>query len=261
MSEPSTIRVEHPEPGVAILRLDRPDQLNAMTAVMFAEIKSACEQLHADRSVRAVVLTGTGRGFCAGYDLDEAPELAELSPEDMLARQDLAVASVLALRAMRAPVIAAVNGPAAGGGLSLALAADFRLASPAASFSAAFIRIGLSSGDMGCSWHLPRIVGVGLAAELMLTGRRMEAAEAASSGLVNRVVPAAELLPEAVALARAIAANSPFGTALTKRALYAGLDTSLAVALEVESRGQALASRDPAFPAALAAVRERLGRG
>ncbi len=228
---------------------------------MFAEIRSACEQLHADKSVRAVVLTGAGRGFCAGYDLDEAPELAELSAEDMLARQDLAASSVVALRAMRPPVIAAVNGAAAGGGLSLALAADFRLAAPGASFSAAFVRIGLSSGDMGCSWHLPRIVGVGLAAELMLTGRRIDAAEAASSGLVNRVVPAADLLPEAVGLARAIAANSPFGTALTKRALYAGLGTSLAVALEVESRGQALATRDPGFPAALAAVREQLGRG
>jgi enoyl-CoA hydratase/carnithine racemase len=261
MSAPQTVRVEHPEAGVAILRLYRPDQLNALTTVMFAEIAAACEALHADKSVRAVVLTGEGRGFCAGYDLDEAQQLAELSPAEMLERQDLGAAAVLALRAMRQPVIAAVNGPAVGGGLSIALAADIRLAGPAASFSAAFIRLGLSAGDMGCSWYLPRIVGVGHAAEIMFTGKRVDAAEAARIGLVNRVVPGEELLAEATAMARAITDFSPFGTALSKRALYANLDApSLHAALEVESRGQAFATRDPGFTEALAAVRAQFLR-
>jgi enoyl-CoA hydratase/carnithine racemase len=256
MSEPGTVRVEHPEPGVAILRLYRPAHLNALNTVMFAEIATACETLHADKSVKAVVLTGEGRGFCAGYDLDEAQELAGLSPEEMLERQDLAAASILALRAMRQPVIAAVNGAAVGGGLSIALAADVRLAGPAASFSAAFIRLGLSAGDMGCSWYLPRIAGIGQAAEMMFTGKRMDAAEAARIGLVNRVVAQDQLLAEATAMARAIAGFSAFGTALTKRALYANLDApSLHAALEVESRGQAFATRDAGFPEALTAVR------
>jgi enoyl-CoA hydratase/carnithine racemase len=256
-----TLRVDRPEAGVAVLRLHRPEQLNALVATMFRELRAACEQLHADESVRAVVLTGSGRGFCAGYDLDEAQELAELTPEGMLARQDLAAASILALRVLRQPVIAAINGPAIGGGLSIALAADVRLASPAARFSAAFIRLGLSAGDMGCSWHLPRIVGVSHAAELMFTGRRIDAVEAARIGLVNRVVDADALLHQAVEMARTIATYSPLGTALTKRALYANLDApSLYTALEVEGRGQAFATRDPGFPEALAAVRAQFTR-
>ena len=147
MSAPQTVRVEHPEAGVAILRLYRPDQLNALNTVMFAEIAAACAALHADKPVRAVVLTGEGRGFCAGYDLDEAQQLAELSPEEMLERQDLGAAAVLALRAMRQPVIAAVNGPAAGIGLSLALACDLVVAAESAYFSLAFVNIGLVPDD------------------------------------------------------------------------------------------------------------------
>jgi enoyl-CoA hydratase/carnithine racemase len=261
MTELGTVRIEQPEPGVAILRLHRPGQLNALTAAMFADIRAACERLRADESVNAIVLTGSGRGFCAGYDLDEAGELAGLSPAAMLARQDLAAASVLALRLARQPVIAAVNGPAIGGGLSLALAADIRIASPAARFSAAFVRLGLSAGDMGCSWLLPRIVGAGHAAELMFTGVTIDSGEAARIGLVNQVVADAELLPGALAMARTIAGYSPFGMALSKRALQANLDApSLHTALEVESRGQAFATRDPGFAHALAKVRAQFIR-
>ncbi|MFI6093630.1 enoyl-CoA hydratase/isomerase family protein [Streptomyces sp. NPDC051218] len=261
MTTYETLLVERAEPGVAVLRLNRPEQLNALNVVMFQEIREACAALHADDDVRAVILTGAGRGFCAGYDLEEAEELAALTPADMLARQDLAHAAIMALRTLRQPVIAAVPGPAIGGGLSLALAADIRLAASAARFSAAFVRLGLSGGDMGCSWHLPRVVGVGTAAELMFTGRTVEAAEALALGLANSVVVEAELIPKALAMARAIAAHSPFGIALTKRALYANLDApSLYTALEVESRGQAFATRDPDFPKALASVRAQLLR-
>jgi enoyl-CoA hydratase/carnithine racemase len=258
VSEFETVQVHRPGGGVAVLELHRPDRLNALVVAMFRDIRAACEQLHSDESVHAVVLTGAGRGFCAGYDLDEAAELAALTPAGMLGRQDAAAAAILALRVMRQPVIAAVNGAAVGGGLSLALAADLRLAAPQARFSAAFIRLGLSAGDMGCSWHLPRIVGTGHAAELMFTGRTVGAEEAERIGLVNRVVPAEQLHDEAVEMARTIAGFSPFATALSKRALYANLDApSLYTALEVEGRGQAFATRSAEFPAALAQVRAR----
>jgi enoyl-CoA hydratase/carnithine racemase len=258
VTEYETVVVDRPGDGVAVLELHRPDRLNALVVAMFREIRDACEDLHADESVNAVVLTGSGRGFCAGYDLGEASELAELTPAGMLGRQDMAAAAILALRVMRQPVIAAVNGAAVGGGLSLALAADVRLAAPEARFSAAFIRLGLSAGDMGCSWHLPRIVGAGHAAELMFSGRVVDAAEAERIGLVNRVVPAAELREAALDAARTIAGFSPFATALSKRALYANLDApSLYSALELEGRGQAFATRSADFPSALAEARAR----
>jgi enoyl-CoA hydratase/carnithine racemase len=156
------------------------------------------------------------------------------------------------------PVIAAVNGPAAGGGLGLALVADIRLASPTARFNAAFVRIGLSAGDVGVSWSLPRVVGLGRAAEIMLTGRFVDAEEAATIGLVNRVVPEDALLDEAFAVAEQIAANTPFGVTLTKRVLNANVDAgSLSQAVEVENRGQTLATRGQDFREALAAFREK----
>jgi enoyl-CoA hydratase len=164
----------------------------------------------------------------------------------------------IALHELAQPVIAAVNGAAAGGGLSLALAADIRLACPEARFNAAFVRIGLSAGDVGSSWSLPRVIGMGRAAELMLTGRFVDAHEAERIGLVNRVVPAAELLPASFELAHEIAANSPFGVTLTKRVLNANVDAgSLTQAVEVENRGQTLATRGADYIEALAAFRAR----
>jgi enoyl-CoA hydratase/carnithine racemase len=255
-----TVVVDRPGGGVAVLRLHRPDRLNAFTPAMLEEIRAACAELQADDSVGAVVLTGSGRGFCAGYDLDEAAELPGLDPAAMLARQDVATAAVLAIRGLRQPVVAAVHGPAAGGGLALALAADLRLVGPAATFSAAFIRLGLSAGDMGCSWHLPRLVGPGLAAELMFTGRRVDAAEAVRIGLANRVCD--DVLADALALATEIAGRSPLATALSKRSLWANLDVpSLATAMELEGRGQAFVTRDPVFATALAALREQVRGG
>jgi enoyl-CoA hydratase/carnithine racemase len=136
-----TLVAEHPATGAVILRLNRPERLNALVVGMFEELIAACATLRADESARA----GAGRGFCAGYDLDEAQELAMLSPAAMLARQDLARDCIVGLRRLRQPVIAAVNGAAMGGRLSLALAADSRIASPRATFSEAFVRFGLSA--------------------------------------------------------------------------------------------------------------------
>jgi enoyl-CoA hydratase/carnithine racemase len=252
------MRLEHPKPGVLVVTLDRPDRLNAQTKVMFDEFQELADHLRHDRETRAVVLTGAGRAFCAGYDLADADDLSTLGARGMLALQTDSARALESLRAIPQPLIAAVNGAATGGGFSLSLAADIRLAAPAARFNAAFVRIGLTAGDLGCSWHLPRLVGPGLAAEIMFTGRFVDAEEAARIGLVNRVVPADELLDAAFDMAAQIASNSPFGVQLTKSALQANLDgVSLHTALELENRGQALATRHPDMPEALSAFKER----
>jgi enoyl-CoA hydratase/carnithine racemase len=238
--------------------LDRPERMNAITFRMFDEMHDLCAQLFADPSARAVVITGAGRGFCAGLDLDEAATLPDMTPHEMMLGQQRWAGAFIAFHELPQPVIAAVNGAAAGGGLGLALAADIRIASPAARFNAAFVRIGLSAGDVGVSWSLPRVVGLGRAAEIMLTGRFVDAEEAAAIGLVNRVVPADELLDEAFAIADQIAANTPFGVTLTKRVLNTNVDAgSLTQAVEVENRGQTLTTRGNDFREALAAFREK----
>jgi enoyl-CoA hydratase/carnithine racemase len=176
----------------------------------------------------------------------------------MVDQQELAVRAVQSIRGMRVPVIAAVNGPAAGGGLSLALAADLRLGAPEASFNCAFVRIGLSAGDLGTSWLLPKVIGPAHAAEFAYTGRTIRADEAEQLGLLNRVVPADDLLAETLALADLIVANSPGGVQLSKRALQANMEiTSYAAALELENRGQALLTRGEDMPEALNAFREK----
>lgn len=253
-----TIELTRPADGVVLATLNRPDRLNAMTVTMFAELEELAFALGEDDDVRVVVLTGAGKAFCAGYDLDDADELAELTALGMLDRQERAARSLSALRALRVPVIAAVNGAAAGGGLSLVLAADIRLAARSAKFNAAFVRIGLSAGDLGASWLLSRIIGPALAAEIAYTGRFVLADEAERIGLVNRTVDDDRLLGEALAMADLIRANSPGGVQLSKRALQANMEIgSYAAALELENRGQALLTRGEDMPEALAAFREK----
>ena len=253
-----TLLIDRSRDGVVLVTLNRPTRMNAITFQMFDEMHALCAELFADTSARAVVITGAGRGFCAGLDLDEAATLPDMTPHEMMLGQQWWAGAFIAFHELPQPVIAAVNGAAAGGGLGLALAADIRIASPAARFNAAFVRIGLSAGDVGVSWSLPRLVGLGRAAEIMLTGRFVDAAEAAEIGLVNRVVPADQLLDEAFAIADQIAANTPFGVTLTKRVLNTNVDAgSLTQAVEVENRGQTLATRGDDFREALAAFREK----
>jgi len=181
-----TLLLESPADAVAQVTLNRPDRFNAMTVTMFDELESVARAIADDHDIRVVILTGAGRAFCAGYDLDEAEELASLSALGMLDRQERAARALSAVRTIPVPVIAAVNGPAAGGGMSLTLMADIRLGSPAAKFNAAFVRIGLSAGDLGASWLLPRLIGPSAAAEIGFTGRMVEAEEAERLGLLNR---------------------------------------------------------------------------
>lgn len=251
-----TLTVQETTPGIVCVTLNRPDRFNAMTDTMFVELERLAWALDTDSGVRVVILTGAGKAFCAGYDLADADELPGLGALGMLDKQERAARALLAVHRLRVPVIAAVNGPAAGGGLALALAADIRLAGPAATFNAAFVRIGLSAGDLGTSWLLTRLIGPARAAEICFTGRMVDAPEAAEIGLVNAV--AEDVVGGAVALADDIAGRSPGAVRLSKRALQANLEIgSYAAALELENRGQALLTRTRDMAEALKAFRQK----
>ena len=239
------LRIAGPDAeGIVLVTLARPESLNSIDLEMFAELKQLACIAEADPEVRALILTGDGRGFCAGLDLDVAAQLPGLSIEAYMKIQELAGSAVSALRLLPKPLIAAVNGAATGGGLALALAADIRIASERARFGVAFTRLGLSACDVGMSWLLPRIVGLAHASELMLTGRIIDAPAAARIGLANHVVAAEDLLESAYQVAREIARNSAFAMRLTKQGLQTNVDaSSLQAAIELENRTQALAAR------------------
>ncbi len=256
--EYQTLITTEPAPGVCLVTLNRPDRLNAMTVTMFDELERVARVLSDDDEVRVVILTGAGAGFCAGYDLDDAERLPELSPLGMFDQQNRAARALAAIRAISVPVIAAVNGAAAGGGFSLSLMADIRLGSPKAKFNGAFVKIGLSAGDLGVSWLLPRLIGPAQAAEMCFSGRIVEAEEAERLGLLNFLTGPDDLIERALKMAAQICANSPGGIKLSKRALQSNLEIgSFAAALELESRGQALLTRCADMPEALAAFREK----
>ena len=254
--------VEQPAPHVVQLALNRPEQLNAMTSELCEALHVELRRIAAERSCRAVILTGAGRGFCAGVDLrgyGAAPgNDGSDEPRDRLANQEHMSKLVLGLRALPQPVIAAVNGPAAGLGLALSLGCDIRYAATTAVFRAAFINIGLSNCDMGTSWLLPRLIGVSRSHELMLTGRRFDAQEALRIGLVADVVEEQALLERAVHAAEQIAALAPWGVRLTKRGMWAALEIpSQQAAVEYEDRQQIMATFSHAVPEAAGAFLEK----
>ncbi|HVV07953.1 enoyl-CoA hydratase/isomerase family protein [Amycolatopsis sp.] len=253
-----TLVLEEPEEGVLLLRIDRPERMNSMTVGMFGEFLRVARAMR-DSKARALILTGTGeRAFCAGFDLDQIDVITRMGVREFLHFQETATGGLAAIRELPFPVIAAVHGAASGGGLSLALAADIRLAAPTAKFNAAFVKVGLSAGELGTSWQLTRLVGPGRAAEIAYTARIVAAEEAARIGLVNRVVPAGSLLDEALATARQIAGNSPGGVRMSKRALQRNQEVaSYAGALELENRGQALLTRCEDMTEALAAFKDK----
>ena len=253
-----TLAVESASPGVAQVTLDRPDRLNALSFQMFEELGRLAARAATARELRALIITGAGRGFCAGLDLEDAKELQGMSAAEMLAGQERWVGALAAFRYLPVPVIAAINGPAAGAGLALALMADVRLAATTATFTTAFVRIGLTGGDAGMSWLLPRLVGLSHASELLLTAERFDAAKAERIGLVSRAVEPDALLADARELAATIASFNPFGVRLTKGVLQQNVDApSLAAALETENRNQVLISRTADQREALDAFLER----
>ena len=258
MGSYNTMLIEHPQPGVVLARMNRPERLNAITFEMFDEFIELQQEVDADPEVRVLVITGAGRAFSAGLDLDEAATLPDMTPTEMLKGQEVWAKSVSGFRLMRKPVIAAVNGAAAGAGMAIALAADIRLASTTAKFNAAFIRIGLTGGDVGTSWMLPRLVGLGRAYEILLTGRFVDAEEALRIGMVTEVAEPDELLPRALAVAATICGNSPIGIELTKQVVQLNVDAnSLEAAIALENRNQVLSVQTEDMVEALAAFREK----
>jgi 2-(1,2-epoxy-1,2-dihydrophenyl)acetyl-CoA isomerase len=224
--------------AIATITLDRPDALNALTVPMKGELRRALALVAGDRSIRVVVLTGSGRAFCAGQDLKErsGPDAAPLATELRERYEPI----IRAMRALDQPIIGAINGVAAGAGASLAFACDLRIASDVATFVLAFGRIGLVP-DSGATWFLPRLVGSAKAAEIALLGDTVSAIEAERLGLVTRVVPGDALPTEARAMAARLAALAPAALAATKHALDRSWSIGLDRALEEEAHRQGVA--------------------
>jgi enoyl-CoA hydratase len=227
----SFVLVDHPEPQVALITLNRPERMNSMSFDVMVPFRDALRAVSDDNGVRSVVITGAGRGFCSGAD--QSGESGRMPNKDGLTAPTIALRAmellddiILTLRRMHQPVIAAVNGPAIGGGLCLALACDIRIASGSAYFRAAGINNGLTASELGLSYLLPRAIGSSRAFELMLTGRDLGAEEAERIGLVSRTVDDAELLEGALQIARGINGWSRPGVELTKRTLWSSLDAS-----------------------------------
>ena len=226
--------------GVATITLDRPDALNALTIPLKRELLAALSAAARDAGVRSVILTGAGRAFCAGQDLRERlePDATPLETEIRERYNPI----VVAMRDLPKPIIAAVNGVAAGAGASLALASDIRIAADGASFTLAFGRVGLVP-DSGATWLLPRLVGASRAAEMALANSVVSADEALRMGLVSRVVPASSLLDTALEIATRVAESAPVAVALTKRALHRSLEARWPETLEYEAELQGVAGR------------------
>lgn len=230
------------ETGIATLTFNRPHVMNATNYLMNTEMRAAVAEARDDDEVRVLIITGAGRGFCSGADVTGLVDTFADSPWRLTAKSPAAGgirSNTFQLRVFEKPIIAAVNGPAAGAGFSIALACDIRIASDRASFSQAFIRRGLVP-DTGSTYFLSRTVGMAKACEMVFTGEAMNAEQAKEYGLVSRVVPHDELMPVVREMAAKIAAGPPIAMKLAKRAMYRGATTDLASALEFEGYMQGI---------------------
>lgn len=246
------------------ITLNRPDHLNALTPNLLLALIDAMEEVNNSRSIRSVIITGAGRGFCAGADLaqsDDAGEVPGTEGMQMLGsvykHQELLTRCMLSIHECDKPVIAAVNGVAVGGGLAIALACDFRVAANTAKFGSAFIKTGLSSCDVGTSYFLPRLIPPTIALELMSSGRIFMAEEADKLGLLNRMVEPESLIAEAQTLAESLNENSEYGVWMTKKGFWSNLSApSLRHAMELENRTQVLGFFTGCFDETMAAFAE-----
>lgn len=255
------VLVDRPEPQVAVVTLNRPDVLNAMSIELVLQLADRLEEIGADNSCRVVVLTGAGRAFCSGLDLKDhgvLPGIDGLSMGRIAQRSMQAYSRIVPiLRRLPQPVIAAINGPAYGGGMCLALGADLRFASTSAELNATGIVNGLTSTEMGASWLLPRLVGAAHSNDLLLTGRVIDGDEALRMGLVSRVVAPEDLLPTSLDVARRMARFSAYGLSMTKDVLWANLETtSLEAAIALEDRNQLMLGFTENLPEAMRAFAE-----
>jgi len=234
--------------GVAEITLSRPDRLNSLTFEIYQELRDVMLAMGEHDEVRAIVLTGEGRGFCSGGDVEGI--IAELFAKDargLLEFTRVTGALIQSIREVRRPVIAAVNGVAVGAGAVIAAACDLRIAADTARFGYIFPKVGLSGADMGASFLLPRIVGHGRAAELLFFGDLIDAAEAYRIGLANRVVPVAEVLPLAMSWAGRLARGPAFAHTMTKQMMESEHGMSLQQAIEAEAQAQAICMAHPDF--------------
>lgn len=241
----SLVTVERPRPEVAVVTLNRPEVLNALTFALVDQLHDALDEIHADNTCRVVVLTGAGRGFCSGLDLTSiegsSTSVGTSGPRAGMLSQERIAELPIKLRKLQQPVIAAVNGVAYGGGFALSLACDLRVASPDARFCAQFIKVGIGGCDIGISYTLPRAVGSSRAFDLILTARRVEADEAERMGIVSEV--ADDPVARALEIADVICGYSPFGVVMTKEVMWSNLDAvSIEQAIHLENRTQILAS-------------------
>lgn len=257
------VLVDRPRPDVAVVTLNRPDRLNALSFAMVDELHAALDDVHRDNACRVVVLTGAGRGFCSGLDLTNiegsSTSAGTTGPRAGMLSQERIAELPQKLRRLQQPVIAAVNGPAYGGGFALALACDLRVAAPEARFCSQFIKLGIGGCDIGISYTLPRLIGGSRAFELLLTARTVDADEALRLGLVVAVTePGAPVLERALELADTLCGYAPFGVAMTKEVMWSNLDApSFEAAIHLENRTQILASTGGEVMEAAAAFREK----
>ena len=252
------VLVDHPQPHTAVVTLNRPERLNAMSIELVIELEDRLQEVAADNDTWVVILTGAGRAFCSGLDLKDygiIPNIDGLSV-GRIAQRSMRYYSrlILTLRRMPQPVICVVNGPAYGGGMCLTLAAEIRFASETATFNATGIVNGLTSTELAASWLLPRLVGAAHSNDMLLTGRRIDAAEAHRMGLVSRVLPDDEIQAEALVVAQRMCEFSPYGLAMTKDILWVNLENpSLEAAIEIEDRNQLMLGFTENLPEAIRA--------
>ncbi len=257
----SHLQLSYPRPDIAVVTLNRPEKLNALSYELVEDLHATIDEIGANNDCRVVVLTGAGRGFCSGLDLTDANPSAAGGglefPRSGMRWQERIADLTARIHRLRQPVIAAVNGPAYGGGFGIALACDIRLASESARFCTQFIKLGLGGCDIGVSYTLPRIIGAGPAFDLILTARVVDADEALRLGMVTRVSDGS-VLDDALAVAETLCSYGKFGLESTKQVLWANLEaSSLESALHVENRSQILSSTSGDLGAATEAFRHR----
>jgi enoyl-CoA hydratase/carnithine racemase len=257
--DPRSFRYEHDRgSAVATITLDRPERLNALTFEVYGELRETFDRLDAEPGVRAIVLTGSGRAFCSGGDVEAI--IGELFARDAAGLLEFTRTTGALIRSMircRRPIVGALNGTVAGAGAVIAAACDLRIAAETAKIAFLFTKVGLSGADMGASWLLPRLVGLGRAAEILMHGDFVEAREAERIGLYHRVVPAGECLAAARAEAERLARGPSFALAVTKSMLYREAAMELDAALDAEVEIQAVCMQDPNFREAYEAFRAK----
>lgn len=258
MIAPKTFRYRH-EDGVSTLTLDRPDTLNSLTFEVYRELCDVLLLLRHEPAVRAVVLTGEGRGFCSGGSVHEIiGPLLEMPAHELLAFTRMTGEVIANLRSLQKPVVAAINGVAAGAGAVIALACDLRVMAEGAKLAFLFVRVGLAGADMGAAWLLPQVVGLGRASEILLLGEPLTASRALEIGLINRVAPdPIAARNEAQALGHKLASGPSFALGMTKTMLNQEFGMSLHQALEAEAQAQQICMQTADFREAYRAFIEK----